>query len=91
MHALEAAAEALLCRGQHMLALEASLVAARSELFRESAHRVIIRVCLAEGNWGAAMQHYQDYRQKLRRELNIVPTTAMDELMHPLITSHTPQ
>ena len=90
LHALEAAAEVLLCRGQHMLALEASLVAARSELFRESAHRVIIRIYLAEGNWGAAMQHYQDYQRKLRRELNLTPTTAMDELMHPLITSHTP-
>ena len=89
LHALEAAAEVLLCRGQHMLALEASLVAARSELFRESAHRIIIRVYLAEGNWGAAMQHYQDYRRVLRRELNLAPTAAMDELMRPLITSHT--
>ncbi len=91
LHALEAAAEVLLCRGQHMLALEASLVAARSELFRESAHRVIIRVYLAEGNLGAAMQHYQDYQRMLRRELNLAPTTAMDELIHPLITSHTHQ
>ena len=91
LHALEAAAEVLLCRSQYMLALEASLAAARSELFRESAHRVIIRVYLAEGNWGAAIQHYQDYRRTLRRELNLEPTTAMDELMRPLITSHTPQ
>lgn len=91
LHALEAAAEVLLSRGQHMLALEASLVAARSELFRESAHRVIIRVYFAEGNWGAAMQHYQDYQRMLRRELDLAPTTAMDELMRPLITSHTPQ
>jgi len=90
LHALEAAAEVLLCRGQHMLALEASLVAARAELFRESAHRVIIRIYLAEGNWGAAMQHYRDYQRKLRRELNLTPTTTMDELMHPLITSHIP-
>ena len=89
LHALEAAAEVLLCRGKHMLALEAGLVAARSELFRESAHRVIIRVYLAEGNWGAAMQHYQDYRRKLRRELNLAPTTTMDKLIHPLIASHT--
>lgn len=91
LHALEAAAEVLLCRGQHMLALEASLVAARSELFRESAHRIIIRTYLAEGNWGAAMQHYQDYRRMLHRELNLAPTAAMDELVHPLITPHTPQ
>ena len=90
LHALEAAAEVLLCRGQHMLALEAGLTAARSELFRESAHRVIIRVYLAEGNWGSAMQHYQNYERMLRRELNLAPTTAMDELMHPLIMSHTP-
>ena len=90
LHALEAAAEVLLCRGQHMLALEAGLVAARSELFRESAHRVIIRVYLAEGNVGAAMQHYRDYQRKLRRELNLAPTTAMDELIHPLIAPHTP-
>ena len=90
LHALEAAAEVLLCRGQHMLALEAGLVAARSEMFRESAHRIIIRVYLAEGNLGAAMQHYRDYQRKLRRELNLAPTTAMDELIHPLIASHTP-
>jgi DNA-binding SARP family transcriptional activator len=89
LHALEAAAEALLCRGQYMLALEASLVAARSELFRESAHRVIIRVYLAEGNWGAAMQHYQGYQRVLRRELNLAPTPAMDELIRPLISSDT--
>ena len=50
----------------------------------------VIRVYLAEGNWGAAMQHYQDYQRKLRRELNLAPTTAMDELMRPLIASHTP-
>jgi DNA-binding SARP family transcriptional activator len=90
LHTLEAAAEVLLCRGQHVLALEASLVAARSELFRESAHRIIIRVYLAEGNLGAAMRHYQDYQRMLRRELNLAPTMAMYELMHPLITSHTP-
>jgi DNA-binding SARP family transcriptional activator len=89
LHALEAAAEILLRRGQHMLALEASLLAARSELFRESAHRVVIRVYLAEGNWGAAMQHYQEYRRMLRRELNLAPTRAMDELMHPLVSSST--
>jgi DNA-binding SARP family transcriptional activator len=91
LYAREAAAEVFLCRGQHVLALEAGLVAARSELFRESAHRIIIRVYLAEGNWGAAMQHYQDYQRKLRRELNLAPTTTMDELMRPLIASHTPQ
>ena len=79
LHALEAAAEVLLCRGQHVLALEASLVAARSELFRESAHRVIIRVYLAEGNWGAAMQHYQDYQRMLRRELNELLSRPVDQ------------
>lgn len=89
LHALEAAAEILLGRGQHMLALEASLLAARSELFRESAHRAVIRVYLAEGNWGAAMQHYQDYRRMLRRELNLAPTSAMDELIHPVVASST--
>lgn len=89
LHALEAAAEILLARGQHMLALEAGLLAARSELFRESAHRVVIRVYVAEGNWGAALQHYQDYRRMLRRELNLAPTSAMDELIHPLVTSST--
>jgi len=35
------------------------------------------------------MQHYRDYQRMLRRELNLAPTTAMDELMHPLITSQT--
>jgi hypothetical protein len=53
-------------------------------------YRTLSPIYLTEGNWGAAMQHYRDYQRKLRRELNLAPTTAMDELMHPLITSHTP-
>ena len=44
----------LLCRGQHMLALEASLVAARSELFRESAADVHAYAISLLGNRAAA-------------------------------------
>ena len=53
--------------------------------------RAVIDRIAADVDEGAAMQHYQDYQRMLRRELNLAPTTAMDELMHPLIASHTPQ
>jgi DNA-binding SARP family transcriptional activator len=84
-HALEALAERLLDAGQLSCAVEAALAAVRAEPLRESAHRVLIRVHAAEGNWSEAMAQYQRYRHLARRELNTPPTAQMEELIRVLM------
>jgi DNA-binding SARP family transcriptional activator len=84
LHALEALAERLLEAGEFSLAVEAALAAVRAEPLRESAHRILIRVYAAEGNWSNAMAQYQRYRHLLRRELNTPPTAHMEELIRAL-------
>jgi SARP family transcriptional regulator, regulator of embCAB operon len=84
-HALEALAERLLDAGELSCAVEAALAAVRAEPLRESAHRVLIRVYAAEGNWCEAMAQYKRYRHLVRRELNTPPTEQMEELIRVLM------
>ncbi|HEY6797467.1 MAG TPA: BTAD domain-containing putative transcriptional regulator, partial [Kineosporiaceae bacterium] len=85
LHALEAASRLLTARGNHALAIEAALVAARSEPLRESAHRAVVSAYLAEGNLGAALKHYHGFKALLLRELGVTPTSSMDDLIRPLV------
>jgi DNA-binding SARP family transcriptional activator len=84
-HALEALAERLLEAGELSRAVDAALAAVRAEPLRESAHRILIRVYAAEGNWSDAMTQYQRYRHLVRRELNTPPTAQMEELIRVLM------
>jgi DNA-binding SARP family transcriptional activator len=84
MHALEALAERLLDVANFSLAVEAALAAVWAEPLRESAHRTLIRVYTAEGNWAAALSQYRRYRALVKRELSIEPTAQMEELIRPL-------
>jgi DNA-binding SARP family transcriptional activator len=81
LHALEALAERLVASGRLALALEAALSAVRGEPLRESAHRTLIRVHLAEGNRGEALRQYELCRRLLRDRLGIEPSTQLDELL----------
>jgi DNA-binding SARP family transcriptional activator len=81
LHALEALAERLVAAGRVGRALEAALSAVRSEPLRESAHRVLIRVHLAEGNRGEALRQYELCRRLLRDRLGVEPTEQLDELL----------
>lgn len=74
LHALEAVAENLVARGQHALALEAALESVRVEPLRESAHRAVVTVHLAEHNLAEAVRHYQAFRRLLRTELGVEPS-----------------
>jgi DNA-binding SARP family transcriptional activator len=84
-HALEALAERLLDAGELSQAVDAALAAVRAEPLRESAHRVLIRVYAAEGNWSEAIAQYRRYRDLVRRELNTPPTAQMEELVRALM------
>lgn len=79
LHALEELADQLARRGQFSLALEAALNAVNAEPLRESAHRSVARVHLAEGNPAEAVQRYETFRCLIGGELGLSPT---QEFLH---------
>jgi DNA-binding SARP family transcriptional activator len=85
LHALERLCNGLLQEGRYGQALEAGHAAVRMEPMRESGHRSVISVHLAEGNQADALRQYHLFRNLLRHELRLEPSTQMDELMAELI------
>lgn len=81
LHALEALADRLTGAGDVARALEAALSAVGAEPLRESAHRALIRVHLAEGNRGEALRQYAVCRRLLRERLGVEPSEQLDELL----------
>jgi len=81
LHALERLCEQLTDEGRYGQAIEAGLAAVSSEPLRESAHRVLIRTYLEEGNRGEAIRQYEACRQVLRRELGIEPSPVTQALL----------
>ena len=69
LHALERLSETLREMGQHASALMAALSAVRADPLRESAHRQVIAVHLAEGNAAEALWQYHAYRRLLALEV----------------------
>jgi DNA-binding SARP family transcriptional activator len=84
LHALEAQAERLLDQGRLRPALEAALAAVRSEPLRESAHRLLIRVHLAEANGGEALRQFELCRRLLRDRLGLEPSRQLVDLVAQL-------
>lgn len=85
LHALERGAD-LLCRaGRYHDALSAGLGAVGSEPLRESAHRRVIQVHLAEDNHAEALRHYDGYRRLLADELGLAPSPSMRRMVGPLL------
>jgi DNA-binding SARP family transcriptional activator len=66
----------------YLTALDAALAAVAVDSIRESAHRIVVKVHIAEGNSASAIRHYQWYRGLVRRELGVAPSRQMDELIH---------
>jgi DNA-binding SARP family transcriptional activator len=83
LHALEKLCEQLAGEGRFGQAIEAGLAAVSSEPLRESAHRVLIRAYVQEGNRGEAIRQYEACRQVLRRELGIDPSPVTQALLAP--------
>jgi DNA-binding SARP family transcriptional activator len=89
LHALENLAGQLLTKGRYLDALQTALAATSIEPIRETAHRIVIEVHLAEGNTASAIKYYQHYRESLRRELGVEPSAQLDQLVHGLTESAT--
>jgi DNA-binding SARP family transcriptional activator len=81
LHVLEFLCQRLAAVGRFQAAVEAGLTAVAAEPLRESAHRALIRAHLAEGNRVEAIRQYRLYRELVREELGIDPTTQMEDLI----------
>ncbi len=85
LHALEALAQRLAAAGRHAEAVEAALAAVRAEPLRESAHRVLIGVHLAEGNRYRALCKYREYAKLMRDDLDLEPSPEITKLVAHLM------
>ncbi|MDQ1051839.1 BTAD domain-containing putative transcriptional regulator [Streptomyces sp. V4I2] len=81
LYALEGLAQRLLTAQQYLPALQAALAATAIDPIRETAHRTVIEIHLAEGNVASAVRCYQQYRAYLQRELGVSPSTLMTDLL----------
>jgi DNA-binding SARP family transcriptional activator len=88
LHALEALCERLTAAGRYSAAIAAGLAAVAGEPLRESAQWVLIKAYLAEGNRGEAIRQFECYRNVLRAELNLEPSTELQsDLAFPTSTA----
>jgi DNA-binding SARP family transcriptional activator len=81
LHALEALSEQLVSRGRYASAVQAALEAVRMEPLRESSHRAVIAVHLAEDNVAEALRHYEHVCDLLRAELRVEPSDRLKALL----------
>jgi DNA-binding SARP family transcriptional activator len=89
LRALDTVCERHLRAGAIGEALEAGLLAVSLEPLRESAHRAIIRVHLADGNVGEALRQYRLCTRLLREQLGIGPTPQLRDLLGRLDAKET--
>lgn len=87
LHTLESLAKQLCSEEQYLGALQTALAAVAIDPIRETAHRIVIEVHMAEGNVASALKHYQRYRALLHRELGVAPSPRMAELARALMPS----
>src|SRR4051794_10481321 len=85
LHALERLCVLHRNAGRFETALRAGLAAVSGEPLRESAHRRVIEVHLAEGNAGEALRQYELFRRLVRSELGLSPSPAIRGLVTGLL------
>jgi DNA-binding SARP family transcriptional activator len=78
---LETLARRCLDRRDYNSAKEAAAAAIAIEPLRESAHLLLVRSHLAEGNQASATRVYRDLRTRLRQELGSAPGEAFTQLL----------
>lgn len=84
--ALERAASHLLKIGDHGLAVMAAAACVSLEPMRESSHRTLVRVHLANGDRVEAWRVYATFRRRSIREFGLAPGPEFDALIEPLLT-----
>ena len=87
LHALEEMARRLVSMGRVGEALVAALEAAREDPLRESAHRALIEVHLAEGNTGEAVRQLRRCEQLFERELGLRPSRHLADRVRQAVVA----
>lgn len=82
--ALERLAKALAEVGRFARAVESALAAIAAEPLRETAHRVLIEIHLAQGNRAEALGQYEVYRRLMSDELDLEPSPEVSSLVATL-------
>lgn len=77
LHALESLARGLSTSGRYADAIQAALAAIRFEPLRETAHRTLIEIHLAEGNRSEATRQFRRCRRLFREELGVEPSDSL--------------
>lgn len=85
LQALDRIGEGLADSGRWDDVFEVALAATRAEPLRESAHRLLVRVYLRQGNVAEAIRRYLAYRDLLRTEFNGRPSSAITDLLSPFL------
>lgn len=85
LHALETLCARHRRHGRYAAALGAAMTAVDCEPLRESAHRAIVQVHLAEGNPAEALRQYELYRRLVDSELGLPPSPRFRALVAHLL------
>jgi DNA-binding SARP family transcriptional activator len=81
LHALEVLCRDLASAERFGPAIAAGRAAVAGDPLRESAHRVLVRAYLLEGNIATALRQYERCREVLADELGIGPSERMERLL----------
>ena len=81
LHALEALCSRLRTAGRYAEAIDVGLTAVAADPLRESSHRALIEVHIAEGNRSETLREYARYRDLLRSELGLEPSANLRRLV----------
>jgi DNA-binding SARP family transcriptional activator len=85
LRTLEILSERFRVVGDLFHAHETAIAAVRGDPLRESAHRRLIELHLADHNPAAALRQYADYRELLHAELGLTPSPEIHRLLAPLL------
>jgi DNA-binding SARP family transcriptional activator len=85
LHALDQIGEHLLQTGRYADASQVGLSCVKIEPLRETAHRLLVRIHLREGNMAEAIRQYRHFASMLRDELGVPPSAAMRELVSCIV------
>lgn len=81
LHAFDALAERLIELGRYGQAVQVSMKSVQEEPLRETPHRLLVSVHLAEGNVSEAVREFDRYRDLLTVELGVEPSEMMCALV----------
>jgi DNA-binding SARP family transcriptional activator len=81
LHGLEQEGRRLLRQGNHAAAIDVALAVVAAAPLRDSAHRLVIEIHLAEANVDEAIQAFHRYRGLLRAELGLEPSPMIRRLL----------